>query len=103
MYLYGCYIHTVSLLPGRKHRAAHRALQARLAENAALERGIAPDGWTKTNIARMKEQLQLMNGSWNWDRELTTCDPEFYKHTQKLFLMLLHLRKEPPEGSREKV
>ena len=58
------------------------------AENAALERGIAPDGWTKTNIARMKEQLQLMNGSWNWDRELTTCDPEFYKHTQKLFLML---------------
>ncbi|KAH6892158.1 hypothetical protein B0T10DRAFT_401227 [Thelonectria olida] len=58
------------------------------AENAALERGIAPGPWTKSNIAKMKEQLGVMNGSWDWDRELTTCDPEFYKHTQKLFLML---------------
>ncbi|GJN86030.1 leucyl-tRNA synthetase, mitochondrial [Purpureocillium lilacinum] len=58
------------------------------AENAALERGIPPDEWTTTNIAKMKEQMALMNGSWNWDRELTTCDPSFYKHTQKLFLML---------------
>lgn len=38
------------------------------AENAALERGIAPNEWTKSNIARMKEQLEVMNGSWNWDR-----------------------------------
>ncbi|KAL6402524.1 leucyl-tRNA synthetase, mitochondrial [Ilyonectria robusta] len=58
------------------------------AENAALERGIDPGIWTRSNIAKMKEQLGVMNGSWDWDRELTTCDPEFYKHTQKLFLML---------------
>ncbi|KAL2888681.1 Leucine--tRNA ligase, mitochondrial [Ceratocystis lukuohia] len=58
------------------------------AENAALARGIPPANWTKSNIAKMKEQLQVMNGCWSWDRELATCDPEFYKHTQKLFLML---------------
>jgi leucyl-tRNA synthetase len=38
------------------------------AENAALERGIAPGTWTTSNIAKMKEQLEVMNGSWNWDR-----------------------------------
>jgi leucyl-tRNA synthetase len=38
------------------------------AENAALERGVAPGAWTRSNIARMKEQLECMNGSWNWDR-----------------------------------
>ncbi|KAF7546462.1 hypothetical protein G7046_g9293 [Stylonectria norvegica] len=58
------------------------------AENAALERGIAPGIWTRSNIAKMKDQLEFMNGSWDWDRELTTCEPDFYKHTQKLFLML---------------
>ncbi|KAG5984290.1 hypothetical protein E4U55_005353 [Claviceps digitariae] len=58
------------------------------AENAALERGIAPADWTRTNIAKMKEQMECMNGSWDWSCEVTTCEPEFYKHTQKLFLML---------------
>ncbi|KAM4056079.1 tRNA synthetases class I (I, l, M and v) domain-containing protein [Hirsutella rhossiliensis] len=58
------------------------------AENAALERGIQPEDWTASNIAKMKEQLDLMNGSWDWHRELATSDPKFYKHTQKLFLML---------------
>jgi len=38
------------------------------AENAALERGIHPAEWTKANIAKMKEQLSLMNGSWDWSR-----------------------------------
>lgn len=38
------------------------------AENAALQRGINPATWTKSNIAKMKEQLQYMNGSWDWDR-----------------------------------
>ncbi|KAL0943876.1 leucyl-trna synthetase [Colletotrichum truncatum] len=60
------------------------------AENAAIERGIAPATWTKTNITKMKEQLEVMNGNWDWERELATCDPEFYKHTQKLFLMMLN-------------
>ncbi|KAK3403514.1 leucine--tRNA ligase precursor, mitochondrial [Sordaria brevicollis] len=58
------------------------------AENAAIERGINPAKWTKSNIARMKEQLDVMNGSWDWNCELATCDPEFYKHTQKIFLAL---------------
>ena len=38
------------------------------AENAAMERGIAPGDWTKTNIGKMKEQLAMMNGSWDWSR-----------------------------------
>ncbi|KAJ3478347.1 hypothetical protein NLG97_g8602 [Lecanicillium saksenae] len=58
------------------------------AENAALERGVPPAGWTESNIAKMKVQLGVMNGSWDWSNELASCDPEFYKHTQKLFLML---------------
>ncbi|KAK5656131.1 hypothetical protein OQA88_4891 [Cercophora sp. LCS_1] len=58
------------------------------AENAAIERGINPAIWTKANIEKMKEQLELMNGSWDWSRELATCDPEFYKHTQRIFLAL---------------
>lgn len=58
------------------------------AENAAIERGINPATWTKANITKMKEQLGLMNGSWNWSCELATCDPSFYKHTQKIFLLL---------------
>ncbi|QPC73807.1 hypothetical protein HYE68_004559 [Fusarium pseudograminearum] len=58
------------------------------AENAAIERNVAPEKWTTSNMVKMKEQLELMNGSWDWSRELSTCDPSFYKHTQKLFLML---------------
>ncbi|KAL2177863.1 uncharacterized protein P884DRAFT_199023 [Thermothelomyces heterothallicus CBS 202.75] len=58
------------------------------AENAAIERGINPATWTRANIAKMKEQLGLMNGSWDWSCELSTCDPSFYKHTQKIFLLL---------------
>ncbi|KAJ8113280.1 hypothetical protein ONZ43_g5187 [Nemania bipapillata] len=61
------------------------------AENAAIERGIDPAEWTRDNIARMKEQLELMNGTFDWSKELSTCDPDFYKHTQKLFLLLHQL------------
>lgn len=43
------------------------------AENAALQRGINPATWTKGNIAKMKEQLQCMNGSWDWER--VRCPP----------------------------
>ncbi|KAI1135118.1 leucyl-tRNA synthetase [Hypoxylon sp. FL0543] len=58
------------------------------AENAAIEHGIDPAVWTRDNIARMKEQLESMNGSFDWSREFATCDPSFYKHTQKIFLLL---------------
>ncbi|KAH3008444.1 hypothetical protein KXW60_002081 [Aspergillus fumigatus] len=58
------------------------------AENAAIERGIDPAEWTKQNIAKMKEQLRSISTSFDWDRELATCSPEFYEHTQRIFLML---------------
>ncbi|KAI0490463.1 hypothetical protein F4859DRAFT_8557 [Xylaria cf. heliscus] len=58
------------------------------AENAAIAHGIDPAVWTRDNIARMKEQLELMNATFDWSKEFATCDPDFYKHTQKLFLLL---------------
>ncbi|KAF1363985.1 leucyl-tRNA synthetase [Lizonia empirigonia] len=58
------------------------------AENAALERGVHPEKWTLQNIDAMKAQMMLMGGRWDWDAELRTCDPAFYKHTQRIFLML---------------
>ncbi|PGH14388.1 leucine-tRNA ligase [Helicocarpus griseus UAMH5409] len=58
------------------------------AENAAIERGIDPAQWTMQNIANMKEQLRAIGAHFDWDRELMTCSPSFYKHTQRLFLML---------------
>ncbi|KAK5451512.1 hypothetical protein LTS15_008277 [Exophiala xenobiotica] len=58
------------------------------AENAAIERGIDPAVWTEENIAKMKQQLKSMNTSFDWDAEISTCSPSFYKHTQSIFLKL---------------
>ncbi|KAJ2557065.1 Leucyl-tRNA synthetase, mitochondrial [Coemansia sp. RSA 1933] len=58
------------------------------AENAAIERGIAPSEWTASNIATMKEQLAQILTDFDWDRELSTCDAEYYRWTQHLFLQL---------------
>lgn len=58
------------------------------AENAAIERGIEPSAWTKQNIKHMKEQLQKLGCSFEWDRELTTCDPKYYCWTQFIFLRM---------------
>ena len=58
------------------------------AENAAIERHIAPDVWTQRNIAAMKKQLQPLALSFDWHRELTTCSPDYYQHTQRLFIDL---------------
>ena len=46
---------------------------------------VAPKAWTYENIATMKKQLQTMGLSLDWTREFATCDPSYYKHTQKLF------------------
>jgi leucyl-tRNA synthetase len=56
------------------------------AENAAMERNIAPADWTNQNIAQMKEQLISMGLAIDWSREVSTCDPSYYKHEQKMFL-----------------
>lgn len=62
------------------------------AENAAQQRGVDPGEWTQGNIAKMKEQIAEMGGCWDWDKELATCDPDFYKDTQRLFLHLFRKR-----------
>src|SRR6476646_6983361 len=56
------------------------------AENAARVRNIDPRKWTYDNIVIMKAQLELMGLSLDWTREFATCDPDYYKHQQKLFL-----------------
>jgi leucyl-tRNA synthetase len=56
------------------------------AENAAIERKIAPKAWTYDNIAAMKKQLRSIGLSLDWSREFATCDPSYYKHQQKMFL-----------------
>ncbi len=58
------------------------------AENAAMERGIHPKGWTYENIATMREQLKLLGLSLDWSREFATCDPEYYGQQQAWFLEL---------------
>ena len=56
------------------------------AENAAKENNLHPKEWTKQNIDTMKRQLKLLGLSIDWDREISTCNPEYYKHQQKFFL-----------------
>jgi leucyl-tRNA synthetase len=58
------------------------------AENAAKENNLNPKDWTKKNIETMKKQLKLLGLSLDWDREISTCDPEYYKHQQEFFLEL---------------
>ena len=59
------------------------------AENAALQHGIAPSVWTQRNIASMRAQLDSLSLSFDWQRSVTTCEPSYYAHTQRLFLWLL--------------
>ena len=56
------------------------------AENAAIERNINPKKWTFDNINNMRRQFKLMGNSYDWDRELLTCTPEYYKWNQYFFL-----------------
>ncbi|TFB51985.1 leucine--tRNA ligase [Cryobacterium tagatosivorans] len=58
------------------------------AENAAIKRGIDPRAWTYDNIAQQKKSMKLYAASFDWERELHTSDPEYYKWNQWLFLQL---------------
>ena len=58
------------------------------AENAAKQNNLDPENWTINNIKTMKSQLKMLGLSIDWDREISTCSPEYYKHQQLLFLKL---------------
>ena len=58
------------------------------AENAAMEKGVHPGGWTRANIEHMKSQLKRLGFALDWSRELATCEPEYYGHEQALFIDL---------------
>ena len=59
------------------------------AENAAIEHGVHPAVWTYENIDNMRAQLRKMGISYDWDREITTCDPGYYKWEQLIFIKML--------------
>lgn len=56
------------------------------AENAAIERSVEPGRWTEQNIAQMRHQLDALGLSLDWEREVTTCQPDYYRWTQWIFL-----------------
>lgn len=56
------------------------------AENAAIERGVHPSKWTNENIPVMRDQLKSMGLSFDWSREVSSCDAGYYSHEQKIFL-----------------
>ena len=58
------------------------------AENAAMKHGADPAKWTDENIAYMTKQLKMLGLSYDWQREVTTCKPDYYKWTQWLFIQL---------------
>ena len=58
------------------------------AENAARQNNLSPKDWTEENISIMRDQLKKLGLSIDWDREISTCSEEYYKHQQKLFLEL---------------
>jgi len=60
------------------------------AENAAIQRGVHPAKWTYENITQMQSELKRLGLSYDWNRELATCAPDYYQWTQWIFLQFLH-------------
>ena len=56
------------------------------AENASKLNNLHPEDWTNQNIKTMKKQLKLLGLSIDWDQEISTCDKNYYKHQQELFI-----------------
>ncbi|XP_066900571.1 leucine--tRNA ligase, mitochondrial isoform X2 [Kogia breviceps] len=73
------------------------------AENAAIKRNLHPESWTQSNIRHMRKQLDRLGLCFSWDREITTCLPDYYKWTQYLFIKLyeagLAYQKEPMQDA----
>ncbi len=59
------------------------------AENAAIQHGTEPSSWTESNIAHMRAQLRRLGLSYDWDRELATCRPDYYRWEQLFFVRML--------------
>jgi leucyl-tRNA synthetase len=59
------------------------------AENAAIEHGVHPAIWTQENIDYMRQQLKKLGTSYDWDREVTTCDPAYYRWEQLIFIRMV--------------
>ena len=59
------------------------------AENAAMQKGVHPGVWTYANIAEMRSQFKQMGLALDWSRELATCDVDYYRHEQAMFLDML--------------
>ncbi|HVM29787.1 MAG TPA: leucine--tRNA ligase [Candidatus Limnocylindrales bacterium] len=59
------------------------------AENAAIRSGVQPREWTLRNVEKMRRQLRTMGATWDWDAEVITCEPEYYRWNQWFFLRFL--------------
>ncbi len=68
------------------------------AENAAMQKGVHPGIWTYANIAEMRSQFKQMGLALDWSREIATCDLDYYRHEQAMFLDMLETRPRLPQG-----